>query len=116
MLFLSDNNRADDIEAFNSTSRYLNDLLNILNSKPCQRGCKLWNTLYIPEPQFFILNFSYISILLANSKLITHNSWQSCNCAIVISMAQVHVLVQCFNGIDPWYRPTIGSISYPVEN
>ena len=28
MLFLSDNNQADVIEAFNSTSRYLDDLLN----------------------------------------------------------------------------------------
>ena len=31
MLSLSDNNRADIIEAFNSTSRYLDDLLNIDN-------------------------------------------------------------------------------------
>ena len=31
MLFLSDNNQADIIEAFNSTSRYLDDLLNIDN-------------------------------------------------------------------------------------
>ena len=29
MLSLSDNNRADIVEAFNSTSRYLDDLLNI---------------------------------------------------------------------------------------
>ena len=29
MLFLSDNNQADVIEAFNSTSRYLDDLLNL---------------------------------------------------------------------------------------
>ena len=29
MLSLSDNNQADIIEAFNSTSRYLDDLLNI---------------------------------------------------------------------------------------
>ena len=28
---LSDNNQADAIEAFNSTSRYLDDLLNIVN-------------------------------------------------------------------------------------
>ena len=33
MLSLSDNNQADIIEAFNSTSRYLDDLLNIDN--PC---------------------------------------------------------------------------------
>ena len=32
MLSLSDNNQADIIEAFNSTSRYLDDLLNIDNS------------------------------------------------------------------------------------
>ena len=31
VLSLSDNNEADIIEAFNSTSRYLNDLLNIDN-------------------------------------------------------------------------------------
>ena len=31
MLFLSDNNQTDVIEAFNSTSRYLDDLLNIDN-------------------------------------------------------------------------------------
>ena len=32
ILSLSDNNQADIIEAFNSTSRYLDDLLNIDNS------------------------------------------------------------------------------------
>ena len=31
MLSLSINNQADDVEAFSSTSRYLNDLLNIHN-------------------------------------------------------------------------------------
>ena len=30
MLSLSDNNQADIIESFNSTSRYLDDLLNII--------------------------------------------------------------------------------------
>ena len=30
MLSLSDNNQADIIEAFNSTSRYLDDLLNMI--------------------------------------------------------------------------------------
>ena len=33
MLFLSDNNQADVVETFNSTSRYLDDLLIIDN--PC---------------------------------------------------------------------------------
>ena len=32
MLFLSDNNQADITEAFNSTSRYLDELLSIDNS------------------------------------------------------------------------------------
>ena len=31
MLYVSDNNQTDIIEAFNSTSRYLDDLLNIDN-------------------------------------------------------------------------------------
>ena len=31
MLSLSDNNQTDAVEAFNSTSRYLDDLLNIDN-------------------------------------------------------------------------------------
>ena len=31
MLSLSDHNKADVVEAFNSTSRYLDDLLNIEN-------------------------------------------------------------------------------------
>ena len=31
MLSLSDNNQADVVEAFNSTSRYLDDMLNIEN-------------------------------------------------------------------------------------
>ena len=32
MLSLSDNNQTDIIEVFNSTSRYLDDLLKIVNS------------------------------------------------------------------------------------
>ena len=32
MLSLSDNNQTDIIEAFNSTSRYLDDSLNVVNS------------------------------------------------------------------------------------
>ena len=38
MLFLSDNNQSDVIEAFNSTSRYLDDLLNIDNPYFEQNG------------------------------------------------------------------------------
>ena len=36
MLSLSDNNQADIIEAFNSTSRYLDDLLKVVRD-PCQK-------------------------------------------------------------------------------
>ena len=34
MLSLSDNNQADIIEAFNSTSRYLDDLLKVVPDSP----------------------------------------------------------------------------------
>ena len=37
MLSLSDNNQADVIEAFNSTSRYLDDLLKILIILPSRK-------------------------------------------------------------------------------
>ena len=47
MLSMSDNNQADIIEAFNSTSRYLDDLLNIDNPY-----FEKWLVRYIP------LNFS----------------------------------------------------------
>ena len=47
MLSLSDNNQTDSIEAFNSTSRYLDDLLNIDNPYLIN-----WKVRYIP------LNFS----------------------------------------------------------
>ena len=41
MLSLSDNTQADIIEAFNSTSRYLDDLLNPLVPKPLFSGGKI---------------------------------------------------------------------------
>ena len=47
MTSLSDDNQADIIEAFNSTSRYLNDLLNIDN--PYFEG--MVNQIYSPELQ-----------------------------------------------------------------
>ena len=46
----SDDNEADIIEAFNSTSRYLDDLLNIDN--PYFEG--LVNQIYSPELQIYI--------------------------------------------------------------
>ena len=44
---LNHDNKADVIEAFNSTSRYLDDLLNIVNSY--FEGMD--NQIYLPEPQ-----------------------------------------------------------------
>ena len=52
-LFLM-NYQADIIEAFNSTSRYLDDLLNIDN--PCFEG--MVNQIYPPELQLNIANVS----------------------------------------------------------
>ena len=44
MLSLSDNNQADIIEAFNSTSRYLDELLNIDNPYFEQMVCQIYPT------------------------------------------------------------------------
>ena len=44
MLSLSDNNQADVVEAFNSTSRYLNDLLIIDNPYFAQILSKIYPT------------------------------------------------------------------------
>ena len=54
MTSLSDNNQADIIEAFNSTSRYLDDLLNINN--PYFEG--IVNQIYPPELQLNKANTS----------------------------------------------------------
>ena len=44
MLSLSDNTQSDIIEAFNSTSRYLDDLLNIDNPYFKQMVCPIYPT------------------------------------------------------------------------
>ena len=44
MLSLSDNNQADVIKAFNSTSRYLDDLFNIDNPYFEQMVCQMYPT------------------------------------------------------------------------
>ena len=44
MLSLSDNNQADVVEAVNSTSRYLDDLLNINNSYFAQMVSQMYPT------------------------------------------------------------------------
>ena len=51
---ISNDNHADIIKAFNSTSRYLDDLLNIDN--PYFEG--MVNQIYPPEPQLNIANTS----------------------------------------------------------
>ena len=66
MLSLSDNNQTDIIEAFNSTSRYLDDLLNIENPHfeqmvgqiyPTELQLNKANT----EAPFLDLNLSFIN-------------------------------------------------------
>ena len=54
MLSLSDNNQADVVGAFNSTSRYLNDLLNI--DKPYFE--QMVSQIYPTEHQLNKANFS----------------------------------------------------------
>ena len=66
MLSLSDNNQADIIEAFNSTSRYLDDLLNIDNPYFEQMVDQIYSTelqinkanSFDTEAQFLDLNLS----------------------------------------------------------
>ena len=53
-IFLSDNNQTDIIEAFNSTSRYLDDLLNIDNPNFEQ----IEGQIYPTEPQLNKANSS----------------------------------------------------------
>ena len=55
MLFLPDNNQTNIIEAFNSTSRYLDDLLNIDN--PC-----FWGRMLASGLNFNTYSFSVTSI------------------------------------------------------
>ena len=56
MLSLSDNNQADIIEAFNSTSRYLDDLLNIDNPYFEQMVGQIY-----PTELFEIVNFPFLA-------------------------------------------------------
>ena len=53
MDFLNHDNQADVIEAFNSTFRYLDDLLNVDNPFEC-----MVNQIYPPELQFNKVNIS----------------------------------------------------------
>ena len=88
MLSLSDNNQTDIIEAFNSTSRYLDDLLNIDNPYFDQMVGQIYST----EPQlnkanssdteapFLDLNFS-ITNGIVSSKI--YDKWDDFNFEIV---------------------------------
>ena len=55
MLSLSDNNPADVVEAFNSTSQYLDDLLNIDNPYIAQTNGNMFLKGLV---RYFPLNFS----------------------------------------------------------
>ena len=60
MLSLSDNNQSDIIEAFNSISRYLDDLLNIDNPYFEQMVGQIYPTeLQLNEVNFLILKLRF---------------------------------------------------------
>ena len=72
---LSDNNQADIIEAFNSTSKYLDDLLNIDN--PYCEG--MVNQIYPPERQLNKSNTSDTEAPFLDSHLSISNGFVSSN-------------------------------------
>ena len=88
MLSLSDNNQADINEAFNSTSRYLDDSLNIDNPYFEQMVCQIYPTeLQLnktnssdTEASFLDLNLS-ITNGIVSSKI--YNKWDDYNFEIV---------------------------------
>ena len=88
MLSLSDNNQADIIEAFNSTSRYLDDLLNIDNPYFEQMVGEIYPTEFQlikanssdTEAPFLDLNLSIINGIVS-SKI--HDKWDDFNFEIV---------------------------------
>ena len=88
MLSLSDNNQADIIEAFNSTSRYLDDLLNIYNPYfeqmvdqiyPTELQLKKANSSDTEAP-FLYLNLSITNGIMS-SKI--YDKWDDLNFEIV---------------------------------
>ena len=74
MLSLSDNNQADVIEAFNSTSRYLDDLLNI--DKPY--FAQMVSQIYPTELKLNKANSSDTEASLFGLKFV-HYKWHSFN-------------------------------------
>ena len=68
MLSLSDNNQADIIEAFNSTSRYLDDLLNIDNPYFEQMVSQIYPTeLQLNKANFSDTEASFLDLNLWHS-------------------------------------------------
>ena len=67
MLSLSEDNQSDVIEAFNSTSRYLDDLLNIDNNFFDSMVNRIYPselpTFQIPRPHFWIYIYQYRMVL-----------------------------------------------------
>ena len=71
MLSLTEDNQTDVIEAFHSTSRYLDDLLNIDNdffdsmvNRIYPSELKLRPTCQIPRPNYWIYIYLYRMVLL----------------------------------------------------
>ena len=62
MLSLSDDNQSEVVEAFNSTSRYLDDLLNTDNNFFDSMVNHILSQ--IPRPQFWIYSHLYRMVLL----------------------------------------------------
>ena len=73
MLSLSDNNQTDIIEAFNSTSRHLDDLLNIDNPYFEQ----MIGQIYPTELQLNKANSSDTETLFLDLNLSKNNKWHS---------------------------------------
>ena len=66
MTSLADDNQADIFEAFNSTSRYLNDLLKEWSTKFIHLNCSLiMLMLQIPMPPFWIYIYLFLTVSLA---------------------------------------------------
>ena len=59
-LSLSDNNQTDIIEAFNSTARYLDDLLNIDNPYYIQKVGQIYPTEVFLFKSFVKIELSYV--------------------------------------------------------
>ena len=89
MLSLSDNNQPDIIEAFNSTSRYLDDLINIDNPYFEQMVCQIYPT----ELHFNKANSSDTEALILDLNLSITNGIASL--PMVYIFLSLFVLLEC---------------------